>query len=317
MTKKVGVLTSLLILCFAVAQAKQIEVKGDPVALSKPGEYYMGPKWSPSGDQVAVGGPSYTGLYLLDFPTGNVQQISNAYSAGYGFAWSHDGTRIASKISRFNKMRRSHTLVTFDVATGSMKTLSIPRSRMSGIPLWTEDDSHLYLTFAEKFESFGVNELNLELSAPLVQYIRDGRFQNRRDSQAGSNTREITQFSDQDHIYSYAISPDGSHIAYSTAGQNLWLAKVNGDARISLGRGSAPAWSPDGEWITFMLTFDDGHSVTASDIYAIKIDGTLRTSLTATPDLFEMNPQWSPDGAWIVYDTDQLGQLFIQQVERR
>ncbi len=54
MTKKVGILTSLLILCFAVAQAKQIEVKGDPVAMSRSGEYYMGPIWSPSGDQMVL-----------------------------------------------------------------------------------------------------------------------------------------------------------------------------------------------------------------------------------------------------------------------
>ena len=317
MIKKVGTILSLLILCTTFALAKQIETKGDPIALSHPGEYYMGPKWSPDGEQIAAGGPSYTGLYLLDFPTGNARQISGDYSAGYGFAWSHDGTRIASKISHFDNMRRSHTLVSFNISQGSMESLSAPRNRMSGIPVWTEDDAHLYLTFAEKFESFSTGSSIQALSMAQVNYIRDGRFQNRMTQPSKAESSEITQFSDQDHIYSYAISPDGAHVVYSTAGQNLWLAKVNGDDRISLGRGSAPAWAPDGQWITFMLTFDDGHSITASDIYAIHIDGSSRANLTESPDLFEMNPQWSPDGAWIVYDTDQLGQLFIQQVEQR
>ena len=144
MTNKVGLLISLILLCSSNILAKQIETRGDPVALSSPGEYFMGPKWSPSGDQVAVGGASYTGLYLLDFPSGSVQQISNDYSAGYGFAWSHDGSRIASKISHFSKMRRSHTLVSFNVSDGSMTTLSSPRARMSGTPVWTDDDSQLY-----------------------------------------------------------------------------------------------------------------------------------------------------------------------------
>ncbi len=314
MTIKAGVHICLLLLLSTNAMAKQIEAKDSPLALSKPGEYYMNPKWSPLGDQVAAGGPSYTGLYLLDFPTGNVQQVSNDYSAGYGFAWSHDGSRIASKISHFNNMRRSHTLVSFDLANGSMASLSIPRTRMSGTPIWTSDDSHIYLTFTENFESFNVNESNLELSAPLLHYIREGRFQNRIRQDGSARMVESTQFSDQDHIYSYAISPDESNVVYSTAGQNLWLANVNGEDRISLGRGSAPSWSPDGQWITFMLTFDDGHSITASDIYVINISGDSRTNLTETPDFHEMNPQWSPDGAWIVYDTDQLGQLFVQQV---
>lgn len=314
MTKNVGTIICLLALCSTFALAKQIESKGDPVALSQPGQYYMGPKWSPDGHQIAVGGPSYTGLYLLDFPTGNVRQISSDYSAGYGIAWSHDGTRIASKISHFNNLRRSHTLVSFNISDGSMESLSTPRTRMSGTPIWTENDSHLYLTFAEKFESFSIDGTNQEFSTPQINYIKEGRFQNRMTQPSKAETSEITQFSDQDHIYSYSISPDGSQVVYSTAGQNLWVAKVNGDDRLSLGRGSAPAWSPDGEWITFMLTFDDGHSITASDIYAIHIDGSSRINLTETPGLLEMNPQWSPDGAWIVYDTDQLGQLFIQQV---
>ncbi|NQT61736.1 MAG: PD40 domain-containing protein [Candidatus Marinimicrobia bacterium] len=314
MTNKAGLLISLLLLCSTAVLAKQIETKGDPVALSRPGEYYMGPKWSPSGDQVAAGGASYTGLYLLDFPTGNVQQISNDYSAGYGFAWSHDGTRIASKISHFNKMRRSHTLVSFNISDGVMETLSEPRSRMSGTPIWTDDDSQLYLTFAEKFESFKTDDSNQEVSLPPLNYIKDGRFQNRLVLQSTGRSSETTHFSDQDHIYSYAISPDGSKVVYSTAGQNLWLAKVDGEDRVSLGRGSAPAWSPDAEWITFMLTSDDGHSITASDIYVINVDGSSRIKLTETPLIFEMNPQWSPDGEWIVYDTDQRGQLFIQQV---
>ena len=313
MINKAGVLISVLILCSTVALAKQIESKGEPVALSKPGEYYMGPKWSPLGDQVAVGGPNYTGLYLLDFPTGNVQQLSSDYSAGYGIAWSHDGARIASKISHFNKMHRSHTLVSFNVADGSMEPLASPRSRMGGIPVWTDDDAHIYLTFAEKFESFNTSDQNLAFRTPLLHYIKEGRFQNRIAGQT-SPAIETTQFSGQDHVYSYAISPDGSHVVYSTAGQNLWLAKVNGDNLLSLGRGSAPSWSPDGEWITFMLTFDDGHSITASDIYTINIDGNSRTNVSNTSDLHEMNPQWSPDGAWIVYETDGRGQVFVQQM---
>jgi len=79
MTNKTGILISILILCSSFAIAEQIEAIGEPVALSKPGEYYLGPKWSPSGDQVAVGGPSYTGLYLLDFPK----------AAEHCYCWSH------------------------------------------------------------------------------------------------------------------------------------------------------------------------------------------------------------------------------------
>ena len=317
MRRKTELLIGLMALMASFAMANSIQTKGEPIALTAPGEYFMAPKWSPSGEQVAVAGPSYTGLYLVDFPTGKTSRISDAYSAGYGVAWSHDGTQIAAKISHFDKMRRSHTLVTFSVADGSMETVSAPRYRMSGTPLWTKDDAHIYLTFAEKFESFSLENSDLELNIPLVHYINDGRFVNRQREASATRSTEDILFSDQDHIYSYAISPDGSLIVYSTAGQHLWLAQVNGDDRVSLGRGSEPAWSPDGHWITFMLTFDDGHSITASDIFVTNLDGTSRINITLTPERVEMNPQWSPDGEWIVYDTDRLGQLFVQQVEGR
>ncbi len=313
MKNKVGIFISVLCLAVAANAARQIEPKGDPIALSKPGEYYMSPRWSPGGDQVAVGGPSYTGLYLLEFPTGNVTQVSSDYSAGYGFAWSHDGTHIASKISHFEKMRRSHTLVSFNLSDGSMQKLSEPRTRMSGIPVWTANDSHIYLTFAEKFESFSSSATNGDLADSEFHYIRDGRFQSRVQPQS-AEAIENTFFIDQDHIYSYALSPDETQVVYSTAGQNLWLANVDGSNRKSLGRGSAPAWSPDGEWIALMLTFDDGHSITGSEIYIIHAKDGARINVTNTPAIHEMNPQWSPDGTWIVYDTDQLGQIFVQQV---
>jgi len=313
MKNKAGIFISVLCLAVAANAARQIEPKGDAIALSKPGEYYMSPKWSPDGDRVAVGGPSYTGLYLLEFPTGNVTQVSSDYSAGYGFAWSHDGTQIASKISHFEKMRRSHTLVSFNLSDGSMQKLSEPRTRMSGIPVWTANDSHIFLTFAEKFESFSSGTTNRELEAPSLHYIREGRFQS-RIKQRSAQSIESTLFEDQDHIYSYALSPDEAQVVYSTAGQNLWLANVDGSNRKSLGRGSAPAWSPDGKWIVFMLTFDDGHSITGSEIYVINAKDGSRINITSTPGIHEMNPQRSPDGTWIAYDTDQLGQIFVQQV---
>jgi len=311
MTRFLGRFMGLILLCSSLVMARQLSTEGEAIALSQPGEYYLSPQWSPDGEQVAAGGPNYTGLYLLDFPTGNTVQLSDAYSAGWGFAWSPDGRTIASKISHFDKRRRSHTLVVYDVNTGAMETVSDTRPRMSGVPEWTSDGAHIYLTHADHFQVFSLSGENQPLTSRQINFVRDGKFLNHL---TGAASRDIVHFQDQDRIYSYAISPDGQYVAYSTAGQNLWVAKVNGEDRLSLGRGSEPCWSPDGEWITFMLTFDDGHSITGSDIHAIKRDGSSPFQITKTTDIHEMNPQWSPDGNWIVYDTDARGQLLVQQV---
>ena len=192
-----------------------------------------------------------------------------------------------------------------------MEVITAPRSRMSGRPQWSADDAYLYLSYTEQFESFSVSGDTHRALAPNHFYVRDGRFQSRVQND------EVSLFGDQDRLYSYAISPDGSQVAYSTSGQKLWIADIDGGNRISLGNGMSPSWSPNGHWLTFMLNEDDGHSVTSSDIYIIKFNGSGLTKVTRTDDLIEMNPQWSPNGAWIVFDTDRLGQLFIQQMEWR
>jgi Tol biopolymer transport system component len=52
-------------------------------------------------------------------------------------------------------------------------------------------------------------------------------------------------------------------------------------------------WSPDGQRIAYDITADDGHYITAADLYIINKDGTDKTALTATADILEMYPCWS------------------------
>lgn len=286
-------------------------VVGDAVPLTAPGEFYMAAQWSPDGGQLAAAGINYQGLYLIDFPTGTAHPLSIENSAGYGFAWSHDGSRIATRIAHYNKMLRTNTLVSLNVTDGRQLVLSDTRSLMAGTPRWTSDDAQVYLTFADALELFNTG------ADPGIKdsffYVKTGRMIRREPLR----TTESILFQDQDQVRSYALSPDGSQIAFSTSGQKLWVAQSNGEQVHSLGSGMAPSWSPDGTWITYMLPEDDGHTVLNSDIYVSRADGSSRSKLTDTPHRREMHPQWSPDGDWIVFDTDELGQLFVQQLEWR
>lgn len=291
--------------------AGEYVLKGDAIALTTPGEFYKTAQWSPRGDQLAAAGQGYNSIYLITFPTGEARQLAVDPSAGYGFSWSHDGSRIASRVAQFNNMRRSNTLVSFNILDGKQNILSATRSIMVGTPRWSADDSQIYLTDSEAFELFNTGS-STGSQAPIF-YVKEGRM-TFRDLSRGV---ESVLFQDQDKVTSYAIAPDGSQIAYSTSGQKLWVAQSSGENVRSLGSGLAPSWSPDGAWVTYMLPEDDGHSILASDIYIIPVDGSARKKLTDTPDLFEMNPQWSPDGSWIVFDTYEQGQLLVQQLEWR
>lgn len=310
MFKYIGIIIFHILLLGGSILAEQPYPKGDPIALSLPGDFYMAPQWSPEGSTVAATGPNFTGLYLLEFPNGNSIELSNAYSAGYEFSWSHDGSKIASRVSTFENMRRKHSLVVFNVDDATFEIISEPRSKMVGVPRWSLNDEHLYLTYAEKMESFNTLNSTSPISEPVL-FIKDGRIV----LSPGSGLSEMSLLDMPDRVTSYSISPDGSQIAFSSSGQNLWVAGSDGKNIVNLGTGIAPSWSPDGKWITCMVTHDDGHALLEADLFLISPEDQSRTNITNTPDQLEMHPKWSPDGNWIVFDTEGRGQLFVQQLE--
>ena len=104
------------------------------------------------------------------------------------------------------------------------------------------------------------------------------------------------------HHLSTVLSPDKKKVlaygyVYATDGSGL-LAY--------LGNGSFGSWSSDSTKIIYAIADDDGHTITASDLYIINADGTGKKQLTNTPDRLERDPRWSPDGTRVIFYADSL-----------
>lgn len=106
----------------------------------------------------------------------------------------------------------------------------------------------------------------------------------------------------------YAVSPDGSRVAYSapaeTGGRDreVFVAQLDGTHIRQIthdARAEQPAWSPDGTTIAYV-----GRPTrhVKSNVFVIDLTSGVRTQVT-----FETrgasDPQFSPDGSSIVYDT--------------
>ena len=117
-------------------------------------------------------------------------------------------------------------------------------------------------------------------------------------------------------IINLEISPDGSKLAFEAFGGDMYVMNSDGTGLTDLDVGYRPKWSPDGEYLAYMITEDDGHRFTGSDIYTVRIDGSERNNLTNTNDIIEMNPSWSSDGNQIAFDTYNDGSIYIVQVEK-
>ena len=70
---------------------------------------------------------------------------------------------------------------------------------------------------------------------------------------------------------------------------------------------SAPAWSPDGQKITF-ASFRDLHKpkgIIFAEIYVMNADGTNPINLTQSPERADFKSSWSPDGKQIAFTSDE------------
>jgi TolB protein len=67
---------------------------------------------------------------------------------------------------------------------------------------------------------------------------------------------------------------------------------------------SAPAWSPDGQWLAFGRAPADAAS--GRQLWLMRPDGSEARALTSDPNFFHGPPAWSPDGATLLYQRFDL-----------
>ena len=187
----------------------------------------------------------------------------------------------------------------------------------------------------KKFENvFWVGEDKLYINSEEgSSYIRSGVYveNNQKNSNKGVHTDSrklyIEEFDKQstramDPILGAGyldpvISPDGKKVAFEIIGGNMQVYDLTTFQLSDLGQGNRPKWSPNGKWLVYEITKDDGHTVTSSDLFMIRPQGTDKRRLTNTPNVHEMRASFFKNGSSIIYDTDLLGEIRTLRVSQR
>jgi len=289
---------------------------GPPLQLTT-NQYFMAPVWAPVANIIAVTGSQYSGIYLVSYPDGKVRQISSEPAAGYGMQWAHNGNYIAAKISKYEQDKRYDAIALFNTSTGMKQLLTDYRTLLPGVPKWTTHDSFVFLSESRQLELYDINQpgiskrlSDLPAGEPLI-YIRQDHI-----TYKPSNAKSMQTLPDlSGQPLNLVVSPDGQKIAYEIIGGHLWVSGIDGSNRVDLGPGNEPSWNPGSDKLVYMITTDDGHQFTSSDIYIVNSDGTGKTNITNTPDILEMHPNWSHTDNLIAYNTYKTGAIFVREIQ--
>jgi len=230
-------------------------------------------------------------------------------------SWSSDGSAIASRPARFDDRFRHNAIKVFEVETGAEHTLvDYQRGQMS-VPQWTDLDQRIAVQVQRNVEILetGMEPVRREkqLRDEAVVVPRDNRVE--KIDIAANETVVVGDFGDR-NILNLVPSPDGSVIAVQIMGEGIYVIDADGSNLCEIGRAEHPVWSPDGRYLIAMITEDDGHHITGSELYAIDITTAQRFHLTAHTDLIAMHPTVSPDGRKVAFGDPNTGRIYTMTI---
>jgi len=240
---------------------------------------------SPTGDRVLLTTSAYEGVWVTDANGGDApRQLSAALGAGFGAVWSPDGQSLAVRAAQpSTDGSRVLRIALLDAETGAETALVPPTYGVRALP---------------------TGKIPTAASGSAVLMGADGQVVRAVDDAPAAFALPVRNA----RALRVVPSPDGRRVAIEIYGGDLYLANADGSNPVSLGRGEAPTWRPDGRYVAFMVTRDDGHELLGSDLVVARADGQQRAQLTRTDATMEMYPAWLANDA-LLYDDAETGRV--------
>lgn len=274
----------------------------------------MNPVFSPDGNYIAYTKEGYHGIYLYNLNSNTYFQLTDEPTAGFGFKWSSDSQYILARVARYSELRRFNSVKIFDVRSGIAIQLSEESLNMPYLPEWIPGNDKVLIPNIDGIElvASGIEPLNLENENHMAVYSLYNQIV---VLDLANMSESILKPIEGKEYLNMTVSPDRSKIAFEEYGGNMFVINVDGSGLIDLGTGYHPRWLSDGKKIVYMISEDDGHSFTASDIYIINSDGSGKRNITNSKDIIELNPSISPDGKKLVYSSYYDGAIYLMNLD--
>jgi Tol biopolymer transport system component len=312
MLKRIGLLV-LICLPLSLLSQVQFQMIGEPELLVDDETYFMQPVWSPDGSWIAITSANYKGLWIVKPDGSSLTRLSEEAAAGFGIEWSADSKEILTTVTKFEGGYRKNAIKVFNIEQASERLLTDYAKQISALPRWTNDESQVYYYNGKNLEFINTGkQLKIDAFKPLY-FIKHGNLYRQVSAANLINSADVLI---EEECLNVRISPEGNKFSYEVLGGNLFVVNADGSQRIDLGRGHRARWAPDGQYLVYMITEDDGYEYQSSEIFISRIDGSQKIQVTNSEDQIEMNPCWSPDGRLIVYNEERSGNIYLITLQR-
>lgn len=277
----------------------------------------LGPTFSPDGKYIAYSKSNYRGIYIYNLENKSIEKITDEVAAGFAMQWSADSRFILSRPAYYDGMIRYNAVKIYDIKTKGVNQLTEYRTKMPSLPYWTPRNDEVVIASKGNVENF---QSQLNISSKFI-YSENNDLIFLIDDKIGiknSITGEIKILEPVKgkKCLNLAVSPDNKRIAFEIYGGDLHSMKTDGSELVNLGKGFRPKWLNDSETIVYMISEDDGHQFTYSDIFTIKYNGTNKRNITNTKDRHETSPSVSLKDNSIVFEVLNDGSIHLMKISQ-
>ena len=262
------------------------------MTILEPEVYLCNPSSTPYG--VVLTNNYCNNLYLL--VDDNLREILSSPGCGRYYTISYDQIKIGFKIITEDGMQ---TPVIYDLQRKNITKLYSP-VQSAGQPSFSKNGK-IAFTIGETlvvFDKKKIRKYNLGVYANLCPISPDENFvvyNDNRDQLWLLNLNDNTKKCITDSKKGYwnpRWSPDSRFIAYSTLDDSIKVYDRILNRTYDIDKGKGCDWSKDSKYLIYYRTETDGHRLINSDLFLTKFDGTEKTQLTNTPEIFEMEPSF-------------------------
>jgi hypothetical protein len=282
--------------------AKTTTVK-DVKSYAIPTGYFTDPFFL--GNKILVSNDAHSTIYIIEDST--ITPLITMPGCGYKYTISYDQKMIGLKI--INE-KGYQTPAVFDLSTKTLVRLHEPVP-LAGQVSFSNDGKLAFTIGNELIVRKGSEEerINLGVYSNLARISPNGEYvvYNDDEDQIWMTTLKTSKkrcLTDKETSYFDPLwSQDSRKVVLSTLNGKIQVCDLRNDKLYSIGEGRNPSWSPDGEYLVYYIAESDGPTLTSSEIFLSRFDGSEKTQITNTPDVMEMDPRFSSDGGKLIFHT--------------